>query len=333
MTGEKRDQIRAHWVFLGQPDDNGWTEAHERGRLQATAALGDRLHSGFTPNVSLDASATRLFEKLVDNGTDVIFAGTEYGQLLSNVAEANPGIKFVEVNGHTFLDNLFGFYLAHKTSAYLMGVAAAHLTDNGRLGYIGAFGTAAEYNDANGLLLGARSVNPDATVNTVLINSFFDPPNAARAADDLIDDGVEFLFGIMDEPTYLRVAEDAGVWTAYWSLDCSHSAPTRYVANYSLEAFGPFYTAQCQAVLDGTWFAPGSIVLLDAPLFNWGPNVPPDVRDAVAAAVDGFTSGELEIYRGPLWDNNGNVWLEDGEVVDAVGAYDLSVAVKGVTGL
>ena len=57
----------------------------------------------------------------------------------------------------------------------------------------------------------------------------------------------------MDEPTFLQLAEAAGVWTAYWNLDFREAAPTKYVTNYDLSAFGPFYTEQCQAVLDGTW--------------------------------------------------------------------------------
>ena len=197
-----KDSIKAHWVYIGPPDDNGWTQEHNRGRLQAQAALGDRMQSDFTPDIFFDASTAQLFQQLADDGNDVVFANTEYAALLSDVAAENPNTVFMEANGHTYTDNLFGYYVAHEVPAYLLGIAAPMLTENAKIGYIGAFPTASLFNDVNGMLLGARSVNPDATVDTVVANTFFDPQVAAQAANALIDNGVEFLFGIMDEPTF-----------------------------------------------------------------------------------------------------------------------------------
>ena len=327
------ENIKAHWVYIGPPDDNGWTQEHERGRLAAQAALGDQMESAFTPNIGFDAGTTQLFEQLAADGNDIIFANTEYSGLLSGVAEANPETKFVETNGHVFTDNLFGFYLAHETTAYLMGVAAAHLTPNGRIGYIGAFPTATAFNDVNGMLLGARSVNPDATVEAVMVSTFFDPQAAAQAANALLDNGVEFLFGVMDEPTFLQISEEAGVWTGYWNLDFRTAAPTKYTAHYDLSAFGPFYTGQCQAVLDGTWSASSTPILLDTPLGAMGDQVPQEVQDAVATAAAAFEDGSLNVYEGPLVDNNGNEVLAAGDTIDAQGAYELNFALDGVSGL
>ncbi|MGI9622891.1 MAG: BMP family ABC transporter substrate-binding protein, partial [Acidimicrobiales bacterium] len=278
-------------------------------------------------------STTQLFQQLADDGNDIIFANTEYAQLLSDVAEANPDTKFAETNGHVFTDNIFGYYLAHEPTAYLMGVAAGHLAGNGRIGYIGAFPTATAFNDVNGLLLGARTVNPEATVETVLVSTFFDPQKAAQAADALLNNGVEFLFGVMDEPTFLQMSEEAGVWTGYWNLDFRSAAPTKYTSNYDLSAFGPFYTEQCQAVLDGTWSAPSEVVLLDTPLGAFGDEVPQDVQDAVGEAEAGLANGDFGVYDGPIVDNAGTERVAEGETIDALGAYEIDFAVEGVSGI
>ncbi len=274
-----------------------------------------------------------MFQQLVDDGNDIIIANTEYAQLLSDVAAANPDTKFVEANGHVFTDNQFGFYFAHETTAYALGVAAALLTPNGRIGYIGAFPTATTYNDVNGLLLGARSINPDATVETVLVSTFFDPQKAAQAAEALLSNGVEMLFGVMDEPTFLQLAEQAGVWTGYWNLDFREAAPTKYVSNFDLSALGPFYTSQLQAVLDGTWSAPSEVVLLDTPLGPFGAEVPQDVQDQVNAVSAQLTSGELSVYAGPIVDVEGNEVVAAGATIDSLGAYEVSFVVEGVTGV
>ena len=79
---------------------------------------------------------------------------------------------------------------------YALGVAAAMLNEGAdcKIGYIGAFPTATAYNDVNGLLLGARSINPTATVQAVMISSFFDPPKATAAANALLGEDINFLF-------------------------------------------------------------------------------------------------------------------------------------------
>ena len=333
-SGGAKGSIKAHWVYIGPPDDQGWTQRHHEGYLAAAAALGDKMVSGYTPNIGFDAGTTQLFQQLVDDKNDIIFMNTEYSGLMTEVADANPQVKWAETNGHHFTENCFGYYLAHETTAYLLGVAAAHLADNGRIGYIGAFPTATAYNDVNGMLLGARSVNPEATVETVMVSTFYDPQAAAQASDALLNNGVDFLFGVMDEPTFLNMAEEAGVWTGYWNGDFPEQAPNWYTAGFDIgHGLGPFYTQQCQAVLNGSWAAPSSAILLDTPLGSWGPKVPQDVRDAVATAEAALKSGDLHVYEGPLMDNKGNQVLAAGETIDSLGAYEINWAVEGVSGL
>lgn len=331
--GEAKDSIKAHWVYIGSSDDNGWTQEHDRGRQLVDQRLGDRVETSFTPFTGFDASTTQLFQQLADDGNDIIFANTEYADLLGQVAAANPQTKFCETNGHAFTDNLFPYYVAHEIPAYLMGIAAGMLAGNGRIGYIGAFPTATAFNDVNGLLLGARTVNPEATVETVLVSTFFDPQKAAQAAEALINNGVEFLFGVMDEPTFLQLAEDAGVWTGYWNLDFRSAAPTKYVNNYDLSEFGTFYVEQCQKVLDGTWSSQEQVAMLDCPLGSFGDEVPGDVKDAVEAAAAGIADGDLNVYEGPLVDTSGAERLAAGEVIDSIGAYAIDFALEGVSGI
>ena len=331
----KWHKVKAHWVYIGPPDDNGWTETHDLGRRAVEAALGDKVETGFTPNIFFDASTNQLFQQLTDDGNDIIFANTEYSQLLSDVAAANPGTKYVECNGHNYTANTAAYYMAHERTAYLLGVAAGLLTPNGTMGYIGAFPSATFFNDVNPMLLGARSVNPKATMQSVLISSYFDPQNAAIAADALLSQGVEFLFGVMDEPTFLIKAEAAGVWTGYWNLDFRSAAPTKYVNNFNLDGFGPFYTSQVEAVLNGTWAPPAKPepVLLDCPLGEWGDQVPQEVRDAVAEVDKEILSGARHVYEGPLVDNTGVERLPAGESLNEQDAYLMNYAIEGVSGV
>lgn len=330
-TAATGEPVKVHFVYVGPPDDNGWTQAHDDARLAAEQALGGAVETSFTPNIGFDASTTQLFEQLVADGYKMIVANTEYAGLMTGVADANPDVAFLECNGHHFTENCTGYYMAHETTAYLMGVAAAALGAS-KIGYIGAFETATFYNDVNGLLLGARSINPEATVQYVNVQTFFDPQKAAVAADALLSDGVDFLYGVMDEPTFLQKAEEAGVWTGYWNLDYRSAAPTKYVNNFDLSSFGPFYEQQMRALVEGSWTPSPDVILLDCPLGEWGDEVPQDVKDAVAAAAAKLESGELSVYQGPLVDNKGTQVLAEGETLDSKEAYAVAFAVEGVTG-
>ncbi len=331
-SGSALDAVQAHWVYIGPPDDNGWTQTHDDGRKAAETGLAGKAVTGFTPNVGFGAETTQVFRDLAAAGNNLIVANTEYVDLMHVVAAENTDVKFLECNGHVFTENLGAYYMAHEIPAYLLGVAAGLLAPSGKIGYIGAFPSSTGYNDANGLLLGARSVNPEATVNVVLVSTFFDPVKAAQAAEALLADGVEFLFGVMDEPTFLQIAEEAGVWTGYWNLDFRSAAPTKYVNNFDLSAWGPYYTQQLQAVLDGTWTAGTEATLLECPLGAWGDEVPQDVQDAVAEAKTALDAAG-GVYVGPIFDNKGEERIPAGEVWTSQQAYAVNFAVDGVTGL
>ena len=100
--------------------------------------------------------------------------------------------------------------------------------------------------------MGARTVNPAATLQTIVINSWFDPQAATQAGTALIDNGADFLFGIMDEAGYLQVAEQRGVWAAMWNTDIRRYGPNSYVSSVIID-FKKYYVDQVGKRLAGTW--------------------------------------------------------------------------------
>lgn len=322
--------LNVGFAYIGPVTDNGWTFTHDEGRKAMEAALGSAVSTTFVENVPISAEAGQTFEQLAADN-QLVIANTEYANFLSDVAAKHPDVAFLEADGHTFTDNLFAYYVEHVAPNYLLGVAAGMLAPSGKIGYVGAFPSATAFNDTNPLLLGARTVNPDATVTAVLISSFFDPQKATQATNALIDGGAEFIFSVMDEPSFLQVAEKRGVWGAAWNTDIREFGPTAYVNTYQLE-WADFYTEQAQAVLDGTWTAETGVHLLPLSLGEWGDNVPQDVQDAVAEAKTQVDGG-FNPYTGPLTDTTGAVRLEEGATLSPVDAYAIDWSVEGVTGV
>jgi len=328
--GSAKNLVKIGFAYIGPVTDNGWTFTHDEGRKAVVAKFGSRVKTTFVENVPISAEASQTFEQLASNN-DLVIANTEYANFLSDVAERHPDVRFMECDGHTFTDNLFPYYVAHHRPNYLLGVAGGLLSKTGKLGYLGAFPTATTYNDVNPMLLGARSVNPNAVVQAVLISSFFDPQKATQATNALIDGGADFIFAVMDEPSFLQVCEKRGVWGAAWNLDIRKFGPHAYVNTYLLN-WGPFYTEQTQKVLDGTWKAEKEVHLLPLDLGSWGDSVPQDVQSKVAEAKAKIDGG-FNPYTGPLTDNKSKERLASGQTLSDVQAYSIDWAIQGVTGL
>ncbi|HET9600762.1 MAG TPA: BMP family ABC transporter substrate-binding protein [Acidimicrobiales bacterium] len=332
--GAALDKLRLGFAYIGPINDNGWTQEHHRGRQAVFDKFGDTVEGQYVENVMFDpAQTTPILEDLAQNH-DLVIANTEYSTLLSDVAAKNPDTKFRECNGHVYTDNLGSYYLAHHQPTYAMGVAAALLNEGQdvKIGYIGAFPTATAYNDVNGLVLGARTINPNATVKAVMISSFFDPPKATAAANALLAEDINFIFAVMDEPSFLQVANDAGVWAGAWNTDVRQFGPEVYVNTLQLD-FGPYYIEQAQAMFDGTW-APGTEPdLLALDLGTWGDNVPADVSAEVDKLRPQLLDGSLNPYTGPILDSNGTERVKEGESLDNQQAYLIDWAAEGVSGV
>jgi basic membrane lipoprotein Med (substrate-binding protein (PBP1-ABC) superfamily) len=324
------DVVRIGFGYIGPVTDNGWTFTHDVGRKAVEERLAGKVQTTFVENVPISAEASQTFEQLASNN-DLVIANTEYANFLSDVAARHPGVAFLEADGHTFTDNLYPYYVAHHVPNYLLGVAGGVLSETGKLGYVGAFPTATAYNDVNPLLLGARTINPDATVQAVMISSFFDPQKATQATNALIDGGADFIFSVMDEPSFLQVCEERGVWGASWNLDIREFGPTAYVNTYQLD-WRDFYVEQAEKVLNGEWETQSEVRLLDLSLGEWGDNVPQEVKDRVAEAEAQVAEG-FNPYTGPLTDTAGTVRLEEGETLTPVEAYAIDFAIEGVSGV
>ena len=137
-----------------------------------------------------------------------------------------------------------------------------------------------------------------------MISSFFDPPKATAAANALLAEDINFLFSVMDEPSFLQVANDAGVWAAAWNTDVREFGPDVYVNTLQLD-FGPYYLEQAEAALAGTWTAKTEPDLLPLDLGDWGDQVPAEVSAAVDELRPQLLDESLNPYTGPIIDSQG----------------------------
>jgi basic membrane lipoprotein Med (substrate-binding protein (PBP1-ABC) superfamily) len=251
------------------------------------------------------------------------------------VSDRYPEVAFLECNGGQLTDNKVAYYINHWDPSYLIGMMAGLLSKTGKLGYVASFPIDSVYTSVNSFTLGARSVNPNATCTVVAINSWFDPSKAKQAAEALVSDGCDFLFGIMDEAAYLQVAEKEGIWAAMWNTDIRRFGPNAYVSSIMLD-WNKFYLDEAKKVLDGTWEG-NRLVLLPmgegVDRDSWGKNVPEQLQWMVDAVRDHMLKG-WSPFVGPIKDKDGKVKIPAGEKLTEKYMYDSWLwSVEGVSGM
>ena len=316
----------------GPVTDEGWTWSHDQG-MKAVQAAFPKLKTLMVESIPYSADATRTYRQFVSQGANMVFATSNYGDFLYDVAKKAPNVAFFEADGRNPLANLGTYYVAHWYPSYVAGVAAGLMSKTGKLGYVASFPVPSVFSGTNAFLMGARTVNPKATMQVIVINSWFDPQAATQAGTALLDNGCDLIFGIMDEAGYLQVAEKRGAKAVMWNTDIRRYGPKAYVTSIVID-FKTFYVEQVRLRLEGKWTPPSVILPMGGgvDVDAWGETVPEDVRkqaDAVRAKILGGWSP----FVGELKDAKGKVRVAAGTRMSETELYNWDWPMEGVIGL
>ena len=336
------EPLKVGFLYLTTPGDHGWTYAHELARQEVQAHFGDKVETTFVENVPEGPDAERVVRELARQGNQVIF-GTSFGYMdpMLKVSKDFPDVKFEHITGYKRSGNMATGNIRFYEGRYVQGVVAGLTTKSNKIGYLGAFPIPEVIQGINSFARGLRSVNKDATIKVVWVNSWYDPVKESDAAKVLIAEGADVLAQHTDSPAMLQTAEKAGVKGFGQSSDMHEFAPNAQLFA-SVNNWGPYYIEQVQKVMDGSWSTgdgpdhwAGNTwkgIGDDFLVLTEFKNMPADVAKAAAAARDGIGNGSLNIFEGPMKDNGGNMILKAGEVLDDGGLWGMNYYVEGVEG-
>ncbi|GMK48262.1 MULTISPECIES: BMP family ABC transporter substrate-binding protein [Paenibacillus] len=323
---------RVAFVYIGPPGDGGWTFEHDNGRKYMEEKLG--IKADTVENVPESADAERVITELAQNH-DIIFT-TSFGYMdpTLNVAKKFPNVKFMHTAGYKTADNMSTYFGKNYEASYLTGIAAGKMTKSNVIGYVGAFPIPEVIYNINAFALGIQSVNPDAKVDVVWSNTWYDPTAERQAAISLLDKGADVLLAYQDSPATLQAAAERGALAGGNDSDMTRYAPDAYLTNPTWN-WGPYYTKVVQSVIDGTWKSEqfsGDMVDGMVGLAPLGPSIPDDVKKLVEDAKAKIISGELDVFSGPITDASGAAKQEAGQTMSLEQILEMNWFVKGVEG-
>jgi basic membrane protein A len=339
LTLAQDEKLKVGFVYVGPITDDGWTYEHEQGRLAINATFPDKVETAYQENVpETPSDAERVIRDFAQKGYKLIFT-TSFGYMdpTINVAKDFPDTIFIHISGYKRADNVGTGMGKIEQPRYVSGLIAGRMTKANKIGYVAAYPIPEVIRGINSFTLGARAVNPEATVKVVWTNTWFDPQKERSAADALFDSGIDVTAQHQDSPATLQSAAAHNGYGVGYDSDMSKKVPEAALTS-PVFVWGPFYIQTVQQVLDGTWKSeafwggwPEGVVDL-API---GAMVPDDVKTAALAEADKFKKGESTlqtIFAGPLKSNKGDDKVADGASMTDDDIWNMNWFVEGVEG-
>src|SRR6202035_554897 len=298
-------------VYVGPRDDFGWNQAH------AVAAQALKSIPGVNvveeENVPETDACAKAMESMVNLDNANIILGTSFGYFDPFMVDLSKKYAKVEFRHATplwtpALPKNLGSYFGYLNQAhYVDGVAAGLSTKSNKLGFVAAKPIASVLSNINSFMLGAKSTNPNSTVQVIFTGDWSLPVREAEAANALVDAGNDVITCHVDSPkVVIETAEKRGVKTCGHNASQAPLAPKGFItgAEYKwITIYSQFadMLAKGQALPN---FVRGGYDKDYVQSTPYGAGATPEAI-AAADAAKAEQKAAKAIFTGPLKDNTG----------------------------
>lgn len=333
--------ITVGFLYVGAKDDYGYNQSHaESARAIAELPFVRLIEEERVPEtIEVQKSMQSMIEL---DGAKVLFP-TSYGYYdphVLTVARDYPDVAFFHCGGaweDGQPENIGTYWATVDEGQYAAGVASAHISKTGKLGIVNAVPIPSIIRAVNSFLIGARSVNPEATVQVLYTGDWNVPVKEAEAVNRLADQGIDVVAAEVDSPKVIvETAEKRGIAACgvYASLEDLGAASF-------IVSPVPIWAPICRNFIDATeedvtfpHTVIGGMREGFVGLSGFGPAATEEARVAATEAAAKIAAGDLHIYVGPVKDNEGTLRIPEG---DSFGYEDprleqIDWYVEGVTG-
>lgn len=313
-AGIAKEDLKIGFVHISDESDLGYTYNQELGTKYMVEQLGLDYETQIVNkyNVIEDDPCESALRELVDAGCNIIFA-TSFGfeKYVLIVAEEYPDVQFCHATGYqaasSGLPNVHNYFASIYEARYLAGIAAGLKTKTNKIGYVAAFDFAEVISGYTAFYLGAKSVNPDVTMDVMYTMSWNAPTLEAQVAQSLIDGGCDVVSQHSDSTAPATVAEQNGVYQVGYNSDMISVAPNASLISARIN-WGIYLTEAVTCMIEGTaiptdWckgYADGAVFLspLNDAIAEAG------TAEAIEAAAAGLVDGSVHVFAGPLTGTN-----------------------------
>lgn len=335
------DATTIGFIYIGAVSDGGYTQAQDEGTIAVEEYFGDKVNVLRVENVAEEKQEVKNAAiNMIDQGATII-VGTSYGFMdaLEELSAEYPDVDFLHFSGNKMNDTNFGNYFgAMEEPRYLAGMIAGAMTETNKLGYVAAFPYTEVHIGINAYYLGAKSVNPDVTMQVVYVNSWNDPATEKAAAEALLQQGCDIIEQHADSTGPQAAVADAAaagktVYSVGYNLDNSGLYPETFLAA-PIWHHDAYLIPTIEAMIADTWTPESYYGTMADGYVDLKVNeelVSAEVLEQVNAVKEQIVAGEFPIFVGPLKDNAGNEVVADGVALDREGIWQIDWLLEGIT--
>ena len=337
---------------LGLPEDN--------------LIVLDKVNTADRPETTLPD----VVADMIDQGADVIFATSDdMRDGIEQAAGQFPDVPMIWSSGDSAwvdgkaykadlsnLGNIMGRMYYGKAIA---GCAAALTTQTGNLTYLGPLINDETRRLVNSVYLGARYCyenyaggDPDdLSFEVKWIGFWFNIPgftlDPTQVTNEFLAAGSDVVVsGIDTTEALVRAGQEQDAGNAIWAVpydyeDACAEAPEACLGVPYFH-WGPEYLKVAEDVIAGSytrdfvWAGPdwGDLNNRDTTAIGWydGDALAADAAGSLAEFIAGLASGEIDLWVGPLNNQDGSVWLGDGEKATDFQLWYTEQLLEGIVG-
>jgi simple sugar transport system substrate-binding protein len=330
--------LKIGFVYVTPRLPSGWVHQHELGRLALEDKLkkeGFSVQTQFAENVAEGVDAERVIRDMAKQGVGLIFTPSfGYMEPTLKVAADFPHVKFESITGYKTAPNVATANARYYEGRFLAGIAAGRMSKSGIAGYVASFPIPEVVQGINAFTLGMRSVNPNAQVKLIWLNTWFDPAKERDAAMTLMNQKADVLAFHTASDAVMVAAQERGKMAIAYHSDMRHVAPQAQLLAIT-HHWGNYYSQRAKEVLQDTWQSGnvwGGVHEGMIKVDDFGPKLPKRVQMELLRLQRAIGKGSLQPFAGPILDNQDQVILARGQTLTDVQILNMKYLVQGVQG-
>ena len=250
------DAARIGILIPGSKSDKGWMESGYDGLVAAQKAHGDKIKVQMIENINY-ADMEQALTNLASKNQLVIGVGGQTQAAVMKIAKRFPKTKFSIVGGNKgdSLPNVAGYDVKQAEIAFVAGAAAAMLSKNGAVSYVGGMEIPSIVNAGKEFGKGAAYINPKIKYVENYTGDFDDVAKSKEATLAAIAQGADVHYHILNLGLrgMEQAAKEKGTKIIGSYTDRCGSDPL-YVA-YSITGVGYQVEYAIKEMVGGSWKA------------------------------------------------------------------------------
>jgi len=341
ISGLIAGKMKIAFIYSKKISESGWSYSHELGRLSISESFKNNIETKSFENISDEEALKDLIDQLVEEGYQAIFTTAFiHRKATLSAALLHDKVKFFNCSGSRPYVHMSSYYGRSYETRFLTGMIAGAMTKSNSIGYTAATPTPDTISCINAYAIGAKMVNPHAIVKVMYTGMWNSPSENEKKIKQLAIEGVD-LVSSKNNILSRKATEGVGITSMLCSINNESKELEDYLAA-PIWNWEVFYEKIIGSLINGSY---GRILRnsKEKQLINfwWGIEsggidvymnqiVPSETRKLVNMMRRLIISDQFKPFSGPIKDSQGEIRVEEGEILSAESIIEMDWYVSNV---